>query len=245
MESLQEAIEAVERRRKVLEVYTAEDSVATALTEQFSTRNVDVRHRPVPAGSDGGFVVVRTATGEFGGALGLDHMEAMLSPTIHPPWALGDSSVDTADLFDFLDNTVFTAYDRAQMLATSREIENRAWRRGNGRLYVGFQRSAAFETQLPVYGRLVRECDLEVRVFVADERDEAVDAGEEVVSDAGSEIGRFWFVLFDGGGDPMDACGLVAVEHDPGRYRGFWTYDPERVEALFSYVDGRYVSGGS
>jgi hypothetical protein len=60
------------------------------------------------------------------------------------------------------------------------------------------------------------------------------------------EIGALWFVIFDGGGVSEQARALLAAEHDdePGRYRGFWTYDPETVAALDAYLSAAYGGPG-
>ena len=58
--------------------------------------------------------------------------------------------------------------------------------------------------------------------------------------DSAKEIGAFWFVIFDGNGVDIDKCGLVAEEREPGRYYGFWTYDPDIVDELVSYLEAQY-----
>ena len=155
--------------------------------------------------------IVRDADGEFLGALGTDLLEAILSPEIHPPWVLAERDVDLAGLFDFLDNTIFT-----------------------------FQNADAFAAQAPVYARFARERDVDVRIFVDEAWPHEAGDGVEVVARAGGEIGRFWFVLFDGGGDELAVAGLLAEEHEPGRYYGFWTDDPDFVSDLFAYLDATY-----
>jgi hypothetical protein len=239
METLDAAFDGVEARRKTLEVY-ADDAVGSELEAQFSTRNVDVVcHTFLPEQ----FVIVRDADGEFRGALGIDKLRAILSPEIHPPWTLSDADPDSADLFDFLDDTIFTAYDRRQMLAMAREIEDRAWRTDAGTLYAGFQNAGAFRAQAPVYDHFARESGVAVRVFVEDGWEDDVDLadGVEIVSGAGDEIGRFWFVLFDGAESDLDACGLLAEERRPDEYYGFWTYDPELLEEMISYLHAEYL----
>lgn len=247
MDALGEAFDRIESRRKVLAVYTGEDSVHEAFEAQFSTRNVDVEHQSLPATEDAGFVAVRSSDGEFRGALGVEKLEAILSPEIHPPWVLEDDG-HTAALFDFLDNTVFTAYDRCQMLVTTREIEERAWRTASGSLYAGFQQARAFAEQADIYDRLARETDLSIRIFVKDDWAEPVHESIALVTDADAvhrgtgdgEIGRFWFVIFDGGGSDLRTCGLLAQEVDPGEFFGFWTYDPALVGELVTYLENEY-----
>lgn len=247
MDALSEAFDRIEAQRKVLGVYAGDESVHEALEAQFSTRNVHVEHQPLPSTEDAGFVVIRSIDGEFRGALGIEKLEAILSPEVHPPWVLEDDG-HTAALFDFLDNTLFTAYDRRQMLVAAREIEERAWRTASGSLYTGFQRAEAFAHQADIYDRLARETDLSIRIFIEDDWVESVhesvtlvtDADAEHGGDGGGEIGQFWFVIFDGGGSDLRTCGLLAQEVDPGEYYGFWTYDPALVGELITYLETRY-----
>lgn len=196
--------------------------------------------RTPPAGFPEGFVVVRDADGEFHGALGTDQLDPIVSPETQPPWEIAADAVDPTAVFSFLANTIFTAYDRRRMLAAAREIEERAWRADAGQLFAGFQRVEAFEDQRYVYERFVRETDVPVRLFVAEAWDESLDA-LPIVSDAGDEIGAFWFVLFDGGESRYDACGLLAEEREPGSFYGFWTYEPARVAEIVTYLRTEYI----
>ncbi|WP_226041038.1 DICT sensory domain-containing protein [Natrinema sp. DC36] len=240
MNSLETLIERIERRRKTLEVHTDDDAVGAELGRQFETRNVDVTHRSLGSLDDSGFVIVRSADGEFRGAMGIDQFRAVLSPEIHPPWELADADHDRSELFDFLENTLFTAYDRRQMVATAREIEERAWRVGSGRLYAGFQRAAALAAQTAVYERLGSHGSLAVAVFLDDAWDRAALDGVTVVSEPDSELGEYWFVAFDGGDNEMETCALLAEERRDGAFYGFWTYDPSMVDELVTYLETTY-----
>jgi hypothetical protein len=233
-----EALNTVERERKRLEVYTGRDDVASELEAQFATKNVTVNHRRTDTFDDG-FVAIYGADGEFQGALGLDQFDAVLSPTTHPPWSLDSADGEAETLFDFLENTLFTTYDRTQMLAASREIEDRAWRVADGILYAGFQREEALVEQLDVYERLASRGSLSAVVFIDGTWSESADE-LTVVSDGG-ELGRFWFVAFDGAGSDHQKCALVAAERQPGRYYGFWTYAPEFVDGLIDSLETTYL----
>ncbi|THE65507.1 histidine kinase [Salinadaptatus halalkaliphilus] len=239
MNSLADALERVEKRRKHLEICTADAAVATELQRQFATRNVDVEHTPVAGFDEPGFAIVRGADGGFAGALGLDQFGAVLSPERHPPWELGTTDVDTSSLFDFLEQTLFASYDRRQMIAATREIEERAWRLGDGTLYVGFQRESALLEQADVYERFDDRDDLAVAVFIADEWSGQI-GDISVVESQAAEIGQFWFVLFDGAENRDQSCGLLAAERRPGEYYGFWTYDSEFVSELIAYLESTY-----
>ncbi|TYL39733.1 histidine kinase [Natronococcus pandeyae] len=237
IDSLRDALESVERERKRLEVYTAEPAVAAELERQFTTRNVTVDHRQAEAFDDG-FVAIRDPDNGFRGTLGLDQFDAILSPETHLPWAVESTDVDTRELFDFLENTLFASYDRRQMLAASREIEERAWRIGEGTLYAGFEREAALVDQLEVYDRLASHEMLTAIAFVDDTWGRS--ATDLTVVPDSDEIGAFWFVVFDGAGSDLQKCALVAEERRAGQYYGFWTYDPEFVDELVDYLERTY-----
>ncbi|WP_254763739.1 DICT sensory domain-containing protein [Natrinema marinum] len=238
--ALAEFIQAIERRRKTLEVYTDDDAIVEELRRQFDTRNVDVTHRSLGALGDTGFVIVRGGDGAFRGAVGVDQFRAILSPTIHPPWKLGETDQDRSELFDFLENTLFTSYDRRQMLAAAREIEERAWRIGTGKLYVGFERPAALAPQADVYERLASHSRLTIALFLADAWDATIPDGVTAVSGSDGELGEYWFVVFDGGRNALEACALLAEERRDGAFYGFWTYDSGLVGELVSYLETTY-----
>lgn len=219
MRTLGEHVPAVERRRKTLEVYTDDESTVRDLAAQFATRNVEVVQCPYATGRDSEFVVVRDGDGEFAGALGLAALRQLLSPETHPPWEPGEPD-DVREAFDFLDNTLFSSFDRRQMLAVTREIEGRTWRVGRGRLFVGFQNAAAFDAQQPVYERFAAETDVTVTVFVADRPDATVD----------------------GGTSEYATCGLVAEERGYGQFHGFWTYQPSVVGDVIAGLQATYLS---
>jgi len=240
MDSLGALIERIEGQRKTLEIHTDDDAVLEALRRQFETRNVDVYHRSLGSLDGAGFVIIRSGDGAFRGALGLDQFEAILSPRIHPPWELAETDSDRAELFSFLENTLFTSYSRRQMLATTREIEERAWRVGTGRLYTGFERATALTAQTEVYDRFGSYDPLTVVVFLDDEWTELAPERMTVVSEASSELGEYWFVVFDGGDSDLHACALLAEERRPGTFYGFWTYDPATVAELVTYLETTY-----
>ena len=227
--SFDSLLDAVADARKTIVIYTPTDA-GTELAERFSTRNASVLVRQSPAAVPAGFVVVRDGD-EFLGALALEDLLGFLAPTVHPPWELGEADPGYRAIFDLLDDTLFVSLDRRQLLATAREIEDRAWRVGRGTLRVGFQRRRAFERQREMYRELAATTDLDVHVYLrADTVDDDFDPGPLTLHTGPADtVGRYWFLLFDGGGDALQTCGLVAEEYSPDRYRGFWTYDPALV----------------
>lgn len=228
MNPLAGAIDDVRGRRKTVTLYSPDET--DPLTEALAVRNIEVEHRPLPEWTPREFLVVHGPDGEFEGSLGVAAFERFLAPDDRPPWVPGRSGVTA--VFDFLDDTVFSSLDRGQLLAAGREIEERAWRAGAGRLYTGFQTPAAFAAQSDVYERLA-DCEgLSVRCFA---RREATDGGTRLTVVDSEAVGDYWFVVYDGG-DENGKCALVAEQRGSTEYAGFWTYDPETVDDLVAYL---------
>lgn len=231
--SLRDQFDDVAARRRTLTVYA--DEPRPEIAAHFEGWNVEVRFDRLPAGSAEGFVTVRQGT-EFLGSIDLRVFDPLLEPPAsqRAMGATDESSLDS--VLGLLDDTTFRAFDRRQLLAVSREIEDRAWRVGTGRLHAGFQRAAAFDAQRDVYTTLA-DSDLDVHVYVdggwtADPVD-----GVTTHAEPGDELGRFWFVAFAAGGD--QDCALVAEEREDG-YDGFWTYDRDRVAEIDDHLRASY-----
>lgn len=223
--SLSTLLDAVEHRRKSITVYDGDSD----LKAQFAGRNVTVETRQRPMGSPNSFAVFRDEDGYLG-AVSLPMLESLLKPPIRRPWDLDSLEDGYRALFELLDDTLFASLDRRQLLAATREIEDRAWRVGYGTLHAGFQSIDTFEAQTPVYSRLASETALDIHIYAATDAPPAAEPGVTFHTEPADEIGRFWFLAFDGGGDDDEqACALVAEEVEPDAYSGFWTYDPALV----------------
>ena len=239
MQALRDQLDEIENRRKTLEVYTDQETTVSELAAQFSTRNVAVTQNAYSTGDGPEFVIIRNEDGEAQGAVGIEKFRQLIAPDINPPWAVSESGAEFSEVFDFLDSTLFTSFSRRQMLAASREIEERAWRVDQGALYVGFQNSAAVSAQVPVYNQFVRNSAVDVKIYIEDEMQERLDGSIDVVA-GGEEIGRFWFLLFDGAGADHSKCGLLAEEREPDQFYGFWTYEPGIVDEIIDYLKNSY-----
>lgn len=234
--TLEAILEHAERRRQTLIVHA--EPADRDLVERFATRNVDVVYRDPPGDGSDPFAVVRGGDEEFGAAVSLADLREFLAPPVTRPEDLGHVDPATRSVVRLLDDAVFAALDRRQLLATVRELEDRALRTGTGELRVGFQNLEAFAPQESLYRRLAEETDLRVRVHAAfDKPPEAATETAIAFHDGPSpEVGRFWFFAFDGGGDDERACALVADERERDAYYGVWTYDPDVVGDVFDAV---------
>ncbi|OYR41867.1 DICT sensory domain-containing protein, partial [Halorubrum sp. Eb13] len=146
-------------------------------------------------------------------------------------------------ILDHLDETMFTSYSREDMVAASREIEDRAWRVGDGELHAGFQTLDVLTGEADTYDLLGEKERLSVHAYAANEGDPPDVEHYTVHVGETAEIRETWFVAYDGGGYDDAKCALLAEERAPGEFFGFWSYDPETVDYIIDYLAERY--GGS
>lgn len=205
------------------------------LADHLGSRNVTVRHEATPPGESDEYITVHRE-GVLCGAVSLAAVGRFEEPTVA---ALDDAGDELfSHLVSMLDETVFRSLDRRQLLATSREFEDRAWRQGEGTLHAGFQRAEALRVQRRTYEHLAGSEGLDVHVYTADSWvDDPIPGLSHHVADV-AELRDTWFVVYDGGDD--QACALVAAERADGTYEGCWTYESDRVASLHDHLRTTY-----
>lgn len=234
--SLRGLIATVEHTQVTVQIFSPKPR--EEVVSQFINRNVQIDYEPLPSSLSPGFAVV-----DRDGALRFCHLDVLTSvdePPTGEPW---DDDTDRTAYRQFLGlfrNSPFSTTDRAQLLATSREIEDRAWRAGQGELHAGFQSMSVFRSQAGPYRRLAEETGLDVRVYGRPDWTpfDSNDLGTVAVDD--DDIGRVWFVVYrDPSGE--NSCALLAEERSPDEYFGFWTYDDRLVDRIVEYLDATYT----
>lgn len=230
--NLGEIITAVRERRRTLVVYDpVSDRLVERLREHLAPYPLTVERR-----SDGGASEGCVELADCDGSTVRVDCSDLPTPLTHRAFETAFGGV-----LSRIDRTTFASYDAAQMAATSREIEDRAWRYGRGSLHAGFQRTSTLATQERVYRHLARK-DLDVHAYAVPEGDTPSVDGVDVHLVEDDEIAKTWFVVYDGDGDDESKCALVAEERDPGVFCGFWTYDSAVVDATLSHLSTRYVA---
>ena len=233
--SLTELIAGVEAHEKTLRVFNADDDRVESLREQFRDRNLTVAAERTPSGRPAAFAVL-SENGEFVTAAGVE--EVLVSSDDGADPEFDDEAY--RPVLDHLDETLFTSYHSDQMVAASREIEDRAWRVGEGTLYSGFQRLSVLDEQLDVYGRLA-DGGLDVHAYAAPDDDvPGHDTDLTIHVERADEIERSWFVVYDGGGADVSKCALLAEERASRGFYGFWTYDPSTVDWIVDHLESTY-----
>jgi DICT domain-containing protein len=233
--TLSELIAGVEDHQKTLTVFNADEAVTEELRSRFADRNVRVRTESTPSGKPGEFVTL-SGDGEVVTATGLSDLQAMLEDE-GKVVGLADSPYRT--ILDHLDETMFTSWSIEKMVAASREIEDRAWRVGEGQLHAGFQYLSTLRGELPVYERLGSK-NLDVHAYAVPDEDPPDHEGFTLHLERSEEIERSWFVVFDGNGVDENKSALLAEEREPRQFYGFWTYDPDTVDWIIEYLDSTY-----
>jgi len=130
---------------------------------------------------------------------------------------------------------------RQRLVGVSRQFEERALRCGGGRLRVGFQHLSVLADSprtRDVYDRLASN-GVDVSVHGYPDADVS-DVPYDVVPDTDGRFRDYWFVLYDGDGDPDSRAVLVALERDDGTYDGYWSVDSSVVDAAFDIVRDEY-----
>ncbi|EMA07711.1 Diguanylate Cyclase and Two-component system sensory domain-containing protein [Haloarcula vallismortis] len=212
-------------------------SEATAVVERLANQGIDATWRKLPTGEQDAFVVVRR-DGVFAGTIPLTALQAFLcKPTVGstdsgPP----DSDPSRQLLSSALANTLLSSLTPAQLLATSHEFEDRAYRVGEGTLRVSFQSLSIFRSQRNRYETLARDTALDIHVYGRADWEPPTISGITFHPLTDEALEQVWLLAFDAAGDDQNKCALVAEETEDGPFRGLWTYNPRLVDEIMATV---------
>ena len=206
--------------------------------ERLATQGIDATWRKLPTGHQNAFAVIRR-DGVFAGTVPLTALQAFLCK---PTAGIDDSEAPDSDpgrqlLRSVLANTLLASLTPAQLLATSHEFEDRAYRVGEGTLRVSFQSLSIFRSQRVRYETLASDTALDIHVYGQSdwELPPAVPGiSFHPLTDPALE--RVWLLAFDAAGDDQNKCALVAEETEDGPFRGLWTYNPRLVDEIMTAV---------
>jgi len=246
--SLLDFIEDVKEREKTLTVFTADEDeqLFTELADFFEKQNITVRRGEVEGGGPQNFVVLHQESN----AVAVSTLEAIreslflggTSPRF--PGQIRLREGETPDVLSSLGNTTFRAREEDRYLITqiSHYIEEIAWGTGGGTIHSGFRTLSELRDDAANYGIYTKlvEAGVDVHVYGDPDVDFPVDTGFEIHAETTDEVRQSRFVVFDGGGDPTDKAAMVAIEEEPGSFRGFWTFDGPFVDEIFAYVERTY-----
>lgn len=223
---IRDVIDSVRARERTLTVFAPDDTLADALAAHFASQNVRVVHERVPETELPSVVV--SEHGRVRARVDASSVATFVDD--NPLVKRVGEDVPYRDILEAVDDTTFTAYDAESMLYASREIEDRAWRRGEGTLAAGFQSAASFDAQRHTY-EVLASGDIDVHVFVPDGVEEP--PANVTVHEATGGVADAWFVAYDGGGAARQKSALLAEERAPRRFYGVLTYEPSLVDDAF------------
>jgi len=169
---LSDYVERIDAPARTVTVYAPppKPDLVDQLDTKIEVDAVSYRSLPDATAAEQAFLVVHEDDA-FVAAIPLESLREFLEPPIHDPWADELEGTAYRAIVNVLETTLWTGLNRRQLLATSREIENRAWQVGSGTLRVGFQQATALEASAPVYTRLAAESSLDIHVYIDDDHD--------------------------------------------------------------------------
>lgn len=256
MDELGDVIEAVDTSDKTLLLVNVTDRAAkpqiSLLDRVFDAESVTVAERQLADGQENlvclledGEVVATSPWAELKRAFLLINTDR---------YRTGTKQIETGsfpDVLTGLDDIEFTVRgypasnkEKLLLVVISRFIEFQALSEGVGGFDASFQLLSRLDDE---YGtKRVYEwlADSEVDTHVYGHRDEPTvvdDLDVTVHANDSPELRRLWFVVFVPPADSTaDHIALVAEETGPNVWRGLWTYDPDRVRRIQSYVRGTF-----
>ncbi|MFW5978207.1 MAG: DICT sensory domain-containing protein [Halohasta sp.] len=239
--SLSEIITFVKGNEKTLVVFNppADSTLVSDLRDYFATQNVTVTDRKTASGEPEGVVVLQLDD-EVLAAVPAEQLEELIDggPLRHPGVGIDDTPYH--EILTHLKETTFTSYSKARMVEISHEIEDRALRVDDGRLYTGFQYASKLDDQHDRYRRL-GTTGVDIHTFTVPDGTpiEIEDITHHSIDN--TEIQKSWFVVFDGGGNDAYKTALLATERAPNQFYGFWSDDPGIVDRIGDYLDSAYL----
>lgn len=246
--SLADFVRRAEDAERTLTVVnrTEHDAVQGMLESLFANQPVRVEEATREDVDDSNLVVLSDGDG----VVGVSSLESVRDTVLFVNsdlYITGARKIDemvTPTVLAGLDELTFSvrgypASDKEKMLLIemSRYVEARALEADEGVLHAGFQRLSRIEDELGtrrVYERLAAS-DVDVNVYGVGDADPGVDV--DVHAHDGDELRRSWFVVLE---RAETAAALLAVETGRNEWDGFWTYDPDRAEAIGSYLRDTY-----
>lgn len=135
--------------------------------------------------------------------------------------------------------------EKLLLILVSRHIEQRAWAAGSGTLRSGFQRLSRMDDEIgtrEVYAALAAT-GVDTHVYGLDDG-ATIDLDVSVHTGTDEAYRDSWFVVYepDAHGCHSDEtapgpAAMVCLETESRIWEGFWTYDPDRVAEIGTYID--------
>ncbi len=124
--------------------------------------------------------------------------------------------------------------EKLLLIAVSRAIERQAHDAGVGTLQVGFQQLSRLVDEPGTYRVYEQLCETDLDIHVYGVGDVPLPSELDLtLHTGGSQFHRrSWFVVFQPVAGDTQPAALFSTEQEPNCWRGFWTFDAERVDAI-------------
>ncbi|WP_435362293.1 DICT sensory domain-containing protein [Haloarchaeobius sp. DFWS5] len=217
---------------------TAVDDETTPTVDDKSTPTVDSGSEPASTHSSSLESVADTilfvnSDTYISGARALDQVET--------PEALLSLSDIVFSVVGYPD----TRKQKFLLIELSRFIEARAWQEGVGELHAGFQYLSRIEDERgteKVYEAL-GETDVAVNLYgVPDWRPSPASSIAIHGTEDDEELRRSWFVVYQHPTDESLDAALVCYATGQNEWKGFWTFDADRVADVAGYIETAFQS---
>ncbi|MGB9965269.1 DICT sensory domain-containing protein [Halobacterium sp. CBA1126] len=237
---LQDIVDRVDERALTLTLYNADvpRSVLRDVQSYFEVQSVDLRRAATDDGDPRNFVVLHDGS-EYLAATSLGSLYRVIRPDSPLIEASDPGEIAYPELFEHIDQSVFTDYGRDRMVVASREIESSAHRLG-GRLHAGFQRLSNLRPQYRLYERLAA-AGVDTHIYGRPNWTVPTDAHTIHAYDD-EEITDTWFVVLDAD-DDADKRALLAEERHDDQFYGFWTFDSDIVDTILARLEAFPATG--
>lgn len=248
--TLADIISDIESREKTLTVLNRDEPepIVRMLKRMVDAPDVTVRDAdPNPDTGVPGNIVIAEDDGEDQLAIStiedIGNSVLMVNSDLYVTGTRSIDEVETPDVLVGLDETTFTVSGKQKMLLIelSRHVEALAYRAGDSTLHSGFQQISRIEDERgtkAVYERLA-EADIDVHVYGDAGSNSSLPSGLTVHTDSGAELKKSWFVVNTDCPEELKGA-LLATEVGPNEWTGIWSFDPDVVDRVATYLDETY-----
>lgn len=245
--TLADIVDRVDSRQHTLTVINREESdpVMNLLRKTFDSENVEVREAGTEPAGPVNILQLQDREG-FGIATStLDEVRDQFLLVNSDMYITGTRSleeVETSDVVVNLDDTTFTVSGKSKLLLIhiSRHIERLALETGSGVLHSGFQQLSRIHDERGTEKAYRKLAASDVAVHIYGRPDWESPPSEMHVHAGEGELAKAWFVVHDGDGADERKAALVCLETEPNEYEGFWTFRPNVVDEVLSYLEATY-----
>lgn len=225
---------------------TAPEPIARILSKMFNGESISVKEAELDAFASDTVVLVKDGAVVAQSSLDALQEEILLvNSDLFITGARGLEDIEPLPILESLAETPLfvrgypeSHSEKLLLTLISRYIERRAWRQQRGTLRASFQFLERINDEIgthQVYQRLDR-APVDVHVYGAPGWSPQPDSTITAHAGWSEEFLESWFVVYTPPEGDASHAALLALEEGPNEWRGFWTYNQSKVEAMDEYI---------